>query len=363
MPDLNNSYENFWYLELGGNRDSIHDTDDIQKELIPLAIGTWDFVKNSGDFDAKKWELEFLGFLPGKRESRRMTGEYIVTQKDISEGTVFEDTIAYGGWPLDDHFPMGFYHRGVPNTDFKTPAPYCLPYRALYSKNVENLYFAGRNISMTHMAMSSIRVMATCALLGQAVGTAAAIASEFNLTPNGVYNEKLGLLQETLMNDDCFLPHKQRAVSSDFKSTNTDESVRNGQDRAHRLYNTEECGMKVKNNTSVYYDVGGYVKSVHIVFDSDLNRETLPGDECERLHATRCNIRLDSPVMTMPKTLCKAFVLEIETKNGKITVKEENNRKRAYHIPVNGNVSSIKLTPITNWGDTDDTPIISFDFN
>ena len=88
-PDLNNTYENFWYLELGGNRDSIHDTDEIQKELIPLAIGTWDYIKNSGDFDAKKWELEFLGFLPGKRESRRMTGEYIVTQKDISEGKVF----------------------------------------------------------------------------------------------------------------------------------------------------------------------------------------------------------------------------------------------------------------------------------
>lgn len=78
-----------------------------------------------------------------------------------------------GGWPLDDHFPLGFYHNRVANTNFPTPAPYTLPYRALYSKNVENLFFAGRNISMTHMAMSSIRVMATCALLGQAVGTAA----------------------------------------------------------------------------------------------------------------------------------------------------------------------------------------------
>ena len=361
-PDLNNTYENFWYLELGGNRHSIHDTDEIQKELIPLAIGTWDYIKNSGGFDAKKWELEFLGFLPGKRESRRMTGEYIVTQKDISEGKIFEDTVAYGGWPLDDHFPMGFYHRGVPNTDFKTPAPYCLPYRALYSENVENLYFAGRNISMTHMAMSSIRVMATCALLGQAVGTAAAIASKYNLTPNGVYKEKLSLLQETLMNDDCFLPNKTRKTCDCFASTNTAESIRNGQDRAHRLYNTEKCGMTVKNNTSVYYDVGGYVKSVHIVFDSDLNRETLPGDECERLHATRCNIRLDSPVMTMPKTLCKNFTLEIETKNGKIIKCVEYNRKRAYHIEVNDTVKEIRLAPSENWGNTDETAIFSFDF-
>ena len=92
----------------------------------------------------------------------------MITQRDISDGRVFEDEIAYGGWKLDDHFPGGFWHRGTPNTDIPTPAPYSIPYRALYSENVENLFFAGRNISMTHMAMSSIRVMATCALLGEA---------------------------------------------------------------------------------------------------------------------------------------------------------------------------------------------------
>ena len=212
--NIYSTMENFWYLELGGDRNTIDDTEEIKEELIPLAIGAWDYIKKN-DERSKNWELEFLGFLPGKRESRRMCGEYMVTQRDISDNRIFEDTVAYGGWPIDDHFPGGYYHRGNPNTDIKTPAPYCLPYRALYSENVENLFFAGRNISMTHLAMSSIRVMATCALLGQAVGTAAAIAVKCGETPNGVYKNRLGELQNTLMNNDCFLPHFTRR---DFRS-------------------------------------------------------------------------------------------------------------------------------------------------
>ncbi|MBQ4137048.1 MAG: FAD-dependent oxidoreductase, partial [Clostridia bacterium] len=132
-------WENYWYLELGGNRDTIHDAEDIASELKELALGTWDYMKNSGKYDVDTWELDFLGALPGKRESRRMVGEYIITECDIRDCRIFDDTIAYGGWPIDDHFPMGFYHKNTANTDIKTPAPYPLPYRALYSRNVENL--------------------------------------------------------------------------------------------------------------------------------------------------------------------------------------------------------------------------------
>ena len=234
---------NFWYLELGGNRDSIGDTEEIRDELVPLAVGTWDYIKNSGDFDSGKWDLDFLGFLPGKRESRRMCGEYMITQRDISDGKVFDDEIAFGGWPIDDHYPGGFYHKGVPNTDIKTPAPYSIPYRALYSKNIENLFFAGRNISMTHLAMSSIRIMATCSLLGQAVGKAASIAVKEKSVPHEIYLFHIERLQELLLNEDCFLPSKRRKISQSCKSAvlNVDcELLRNAQDRAHRLYNTDE---------------------------------------------------------------------------------------------------------------------------
>ena len=299
---------------------------------------------------------------------KAMSGDqriFLVTQKDISGNVIFDDTVAYGGWPLDDHFPMGFYHVGAPNTNFRTPAPYTLPYRALYSENVENLFFAGRNISMTHMAMSSIRVMATCALLGQAVGTAAALGAKYNLTPNGVYREKIDELQQILMDNDCFLPYKKRDISAKCIETAPFAQLCNGEDRPNRIYNSESCGISVKNGTPVCYESedGFYVKAVHIVFNSDLNRETLDGDYCERNHATRCNVLLDSPAMSVPKTLCRSFKLNITDKDGNTsTVEAADNRKREYDISVEKEVSRLELVPVSNWGDTDETDVFSFDF-
>lgn len=369
MPDIYDETENFWYLELGGNRDSIGDTEELRDELVALALGTWDYVKNSGNFKAENWDVDFLGFLPGKRESRRMCGEYIVTQRDISGGRVFEDEIAYGGWPLDDHFPGGFYHRGVPNTDFSTPAPYSLPYRALYSKNVENLFFAGRNISMTHTAMSSIRVMATCALLGEAVGKAAALATKNNLTPHGVYLENLAELQRLLLNEDCFLPSKRREVSDACKNATligASDAIRNGEDRIHERYGSDENSGKchvVAGEAVEYRFAPTKVSSVHIVFDSDLNRETLPGGWCEQGHSTRANHLLDSPIMHMPTTLCREFTL-IGSKDGveDVILDVTDNRKRAWHIGCNKVYDSIRLIPKKSWGDGT-IAVISFDFS
>ncbi len=363
--DIYNNYENFWYLELGGNKNTIDDTEEITSDLIKLSVGMWDYIKNSGKMDADNWDLEFLGFLAGKRESRRMTGEYTVTQKDISGNVIFDDTVAYGGWPLDDHFPMGFYHAGAPNTDVKTPAPYTLPYRALYSENVENLFFAGRNISMTHMAMSSIRVMATCALLGQAVGAAAALGTKYSLTPNGVYREKIEKLQQILMNSDCFLPYKKREISPVCVQNAPYAKLCDGIDRPNRIYGDESCGISVKNGTEIKYESKDAfdVKAVHVVFDSDLNRDTLNGDYCERAHSMRCNVLLGSPVMNMPKTLCREFKLTVTDADGNVsTTNVTENRTREYDIPVNKKVRSVSLAPVSNWGGTEETNVFSFDF-
>ncbi len=369
-PDLNNDTENFWYLELGGNRDTIKDTENLRDELVALAAGTWDYIKNSGEFDASKWDLDFLGFLPGKRESRRMVGEYIITQRDISDGVVFPDEIAFGGWPLDDHFPGGFYHRGAPNTYIPTPAPYSIPYRALYSKNVENLFFAGRNISMTHMAMSSIRVMATCSLLGEAVGKAVSIAVKKDCTPNDVYINHIDYLQELLLNEDCFLPSKKRKISPSCKEAfleGASDIIRNTEDRIHAIYNTDKnTGIyNAPKNMPITYTLKKEenISSVHIVFSSDLNRESLQGSHCERTHATRANQKLSSPQMHMPLPLCKSFTLIGELKGKKETILEvSENKKRAYHIPVNKAYDKLTLIPHCSWGESDTVPVISFDF-
>lgn len=368
-PDIYDETENFWYLELGGDRNTIDDTEKLRDELVSLALGTWDYIKNSGGYDSQKWDLDFLGFLPGKRESRRLCGEYMVTQKDICRNVVFEDEVAYGGWPIDDHFPGGFYHKGTPNTDIPTASPYSIPYRALYSENVENLFFAGRNISMTHIAMSSMRVMATCALMGEAVGKAAFIACKNNFTPHDVYEKEIKTLQELLLNEDCFLPSKTREISDVCKqaSLNIDSDiVRNGQDRAHEIYNTTEatCSFLAQKNQEITYEFKkSTVSSAHIVFCSDLNRNTLPGGWCERTHNTRHNQLLDSPQMYMPKTLCKSFKLVGEL-NGKKTelLSVTNNRKRSYHININQEFDKLSLIPETNWGESDIVPVISFDF-
>ncbi len=365
---LRNSGENYWYLELGGDRDSIHDTEKIAAELIPLALGTWDYIKNSGRYAAANWDLDFLGFLPGKRESRRMMGEYLVTQRDISAGRTYPDTVAYGGWPLDDHYPGGFWHPGHPNTNYHTPVPYPMPYRALYSRNVENLFFAGRNISVTHMALSSARVMLTCGLFGQAVGTAAAIAARRGLTPHGVYASALHELQQTLLNDDCFLPGftRDRSPRCADAACTVHGALRDGIDRVHAIYGNEACGRAVPNGQAAEYRFAQPepVAAVHVVFDSDLNRVTLPGDWCEKYHPTRANVPLDAPQMHLPATLCRSFVLEAEYADGRTArlLDETDNRRRAYDVPVHAPVRRLTLIPRENWGGTAQTTVFSFDF-
>ncbi len=168
--------QNFWWLEFGGDQDSIRDTEEIRDDLLKAAFGIWDHIKNRGDHGADNWELDWVGFLPGKRESRRCIGDHILNQQDVLGGGHFPDTVAYGGWPIDDHHPGGFRHDGPPNTNIIPERPYGIPARCLYSRNVENLLFAGRNISASHTALSSCRVMATCGTLGQAAGTIVAAA-------------------------------------------------------------------------------------------------------------------------------------------------------------------------------------------
>ena len=375
-PAMDSSYENFWYLELGGNRDAIGDTEEVAVDLRALAMGTWDYVKNSGHFDTDTWELEFFGFLPGKRESRRMVGEYTITAGDLLHNTPFPDAVAYGGWPIDDHYPDGFYHEGRPNTNILPELPYSIPYRALYSANVDNLFFAGRNISMTHMAMSSMRVMATCALMGQTVGTAAAMAVQEKLPPHGVYLFRMEELQAKLMDADCFLPGMERRVGEACRASvlvdknghpfTGGEQLKNGQDRPNVHYGTTECGASLPNGDAVEYrfPVPTPVGAVHLVFDSDLDRLTLPGDRCEREHSTRANIRLDSPQVHLPLTLCKSFRLEMDTPEGTVPLLDvTENASRAYHVSVDReDVTALRLLPRENYGGDGETRVFSFDF-
>ena len=213
--DLYQINTNFYWIELGGMEDSIGDTEKVRDELLKIAFGVWDHMKNQGDHGAENWELEWVGFLPGKRESRRYVGDYVLNQNDVENHPVFPDTVAYGGWQIDNHLPGGFHmggHTGSHLQKRRLSEPYGIPYRCLYSKNIENLMFAGRNISTTHLGLSTSRVMGTVGVLGQAAGTAAAIAVRNGLTPREAGQQRIGEIQAQLMEDDCFLPGFRRQI-------------------------------------------------------------------------------------------------------------------------------------------------------
>lgn len=168
-----------WWLEHGGRMDTVHDTEKIKWDLWKVIYGAWDYVKNSGNFpEAETLTLEWVGTIPGKRESRRFEGDYMMLQQDIVEQREHEDAVAYGGWSIDLHPADGVFSEKPGCNQWHAKGVYQIPYRSLYSKNIKNLFLGGRLISATHVAFASTRVMATAAHIGQAIGMAAFIAKE-----------------------------------------------------------------------------------------------------------------------------------------------------------------------------------------
>ncbi|MFU8892710.1 MAG: FAD-dependent oxidoreductase [Luteolibacter sp.] len=199
---------NFWWLEYGGRLDTIHDTEEIKWELWKVVYGIWDHIKNSGEFpESENLALEWVGQIPGKRESRRFEGDYLMRQQDVVQQTPFDDVVAHGGWALDLHPADGVFSELSGCTQWHAKGVYGIPWRSYYSRNITNLLLAGRIISATHVAFGSTRVMATCAIGGQAVGTAAAICIERGLTPRDLGNgAPLQELQLRLERNGQYLP-------------------------------------------------------------------------------------------------------------------------------------------------------------
>lgn len=189
-----------WWVEYGGRLDTIHQSEDIKFELWKVIYGIWDYVKNSGDYpEAQNLTLEWVGTIPGKRESRRFEGDYILNQKDIVEQRDYYDRVVVGGWAMDLHPADGIYSEHNSCTQWHGKGTYSIPYRCYYSKDIKNLFLAGRIISATHVAFGSSRVMLTCAHGGQAVGTAAAICLENKWSPRELSNkENIEILQNRL---------------------------------------------------------------------------------------------------------------------------------------------------------------------
>ena len=347
--------QNFWYLEYGGDQDSIRDTEEIRDDLLKTAFGFWDHLKNHGEHHAENWILDWVGFLPGKRESRRYVGDHILNQHDVLDGVRCDDIIALGGWPIDDHHPGGFRYFGPANRVILPGRSYGIPLRCLYSRNIPNLLFAGRNISTTHTGLSSTRVMATCATLGQAAGVAALYAVKDGCPDvRTAARTRIREIQQTLLDDDCYLLDVRREVSPLTRSAKLaasagdPEVLRNGADRPE---GETENAWHVRSGDWAEYDLGADARpaEVRLIFDSDLKRDHLN---------MVSNYSLKGEVYTPPASLVRGFHLEAD---GKEVFRTDNNYQRLVKIPLPTSVRRLKLTVDALRDGREDARIFSFE--
>lgn len=209
----------YWWIEWGGTMDTITDTEAIKEELIAAALGLWDHMKNRGDHGFANYALTWLGFIPGRRESRRFVGDVMLTQNHLQEGHQWPEQVAYGGWPIDTHPPLGFRSPERPCDQTELQKPYGIPLWACYCRGFTNLYVAGRHISASHIAFASTRIMATCAVIGQAVGTSAAIAARRGATAQEMAENHAQELQQALLADGAYLLDVKNSDPSDLART------------------------------------------------------------------------------------------------------------------------------------------------
>lgn len=199
---------NFWWMEYGGHLDTVHDSETIKRELWRVVYGVWNYIKNSGEYpEAETMTLEWVGHVPGKRESRRFEGDAMLVQQDIVEQREHADAVAYGGWAIDHHPVKGLYEKGPACTQWHSKGVYQIPYRCLYSRNIRNLFLGGRIISASHIAFGSTRVMLTCAHTAQATGIAAAHCLAKGLLPHDLLDPAhMQALQQELLKNSQYIP-------------------------------------------------------------------------------------------------------------------------------------------------------------
>lgn len=276
----------YWWIEYGAD-DIISDCESVRDELVKMLFGVWDHIKNGGDHGADNYALDWIGSYPAKRESRRFIGDHVLKEQDILSGGHFADTVAYGGWNMDMHVPGGLINvTAAPTSYFNVPDVYGIPYRSLYSVNVENLFLGGRLISASHLAFGSTRVMGTCAVIGQAIGTAAAMCVKKRCSPREL-NGDMAELRRLLMRDDCYLPGVEYADEFDaarsafvsassfkrgFEPKNVTDGFYRNENGKNHCYRSDGIGP---NGDTVTLELGEprKVTQVAVRFDSDYSNE------------------------------------------------------------------------------------------
>lgn len=209
-PDMFHQF--LWFYELDGNLNQMDCYEDILQHHRELVYGVWDYIKNSGKYAADNYAFSYISPIAGKRESRRLMGDYMLTEGDILQQTDFEDTVGHGGWSIDLHALDGFYSKELINQHIYLRGIYQIPYRCCISKDVDNLFLEGRSMSVSHVALGSVRTMATLSTIGQANAIAAFLCKKYGISPRQVGQDHLEELQQLLLEADQFIVGKQYQV-------------------------------------------------------------------------------------------------------------------------------------------------------
>ncbi len=188
-----------WTWETGMNRDQCFEAERIRDYGLMVVYSNWSYLKNrySKKEDYRNRDLSWVAYVAGKRESRRLLGDHVLTENDLKSETMYDDATFTSSWSIDLHYPDPENSRFFPGNEFKSidiqgaVNPYTVPYRCLYSRNIDNLFMAGRNISVTHIALGPVRVMRTTGMMGEVVGMAASICKEHDALPRDVYTTYL----------------------------------------------------------------------------------------------------------------------------------------------------------------------------
>ena len=349
----------YWWIELGGvNEDIIDDAETIRDELLKAVYGIWDHIKNGGDHGAENYALDWVGSLPGKRESRRIVGDYILKAQDLMEGRIFEDAVSFGGWSLDIHCVDGL-RNPIGRIDHPVPEDvYTIPYRSLYARDLDNLFLGGRAISASHSAFGSIRVMATCAVNGQAVGTAAAMCIEMGVPIRGL-SAHITELQQTLLRDDCYIPgyvnedvadlaRSAEITCSSALAEGAGSNVING--IARRVKERSNCWISEAAGLDgewieLNFSAPIHPKELHLKFDTNLSTEIAPSLFDQKKQRSR---------RELPETLVKDY--RVEYLRGDRVVESEsvrdNHQRLAIHRPeIEIECDRIRITVSFTYGD------------
>lgn len=192
-----------WTWETGMNVDQMKNFEYVRDYGLLVVYSNWNFLKNQmkENTQYRNLKLDWVAYVSGKRESRRLMGDYILKEDDLRKYVSHEDATAATTWTIDLHYPDPKNTVHFPGQEFKSIAkhikihPYPIPYRCLYSRNIENLFMAGRNISVTHVALGTVRVMRTTGMMGEVVGMAASLCKEHNANPRVIYHSYLDELK------------------------------------------------------------------------------------------------------------------------------------------------------------------------